>query len=96
VLVTPVETPGGFQLRIATGDSPVTVRIESSGGVLLAIAQGAEPPAGSLEAPLPANTTALVEGTAGAPVSSVRIRVSMPGGRVLSGEVRAHRGASPR
>jgi hypothetical protein len=96
VHVTSTRTPGGFQLRIATGDAPVTVRIESAGGVLLALARSPEPRSTSLETPLPANTLTLVEGTAGPADSSVRVRVTLPGGRVVSGEVRVHGGASPR
>jgi hypothetical protein len=96
VVVSWAQAPGGFQLRVVTNEAPASVRLESEGGALLALAAPPAPPAAAVEASLPANTLTLVEGTGDTSRCTVQVHVTLPGGRVVSGQLHVRGGAIPR
>lgn len=81
-------TDTGFQIRLQAGDAPVHVVLETAtAGTLLSLAPGAPTPSPRVEATLPAHALVVAEGTASSSEATVRVSVTLPDGRLATGEV---------
>lgn len=81
-------TDTGFALHLQAGDAPVHVVLETrTAGALLSLAPGAPTPSPRVEATLPAHALVIAEGTASSTEATVRVSVTLPDGRMASGEV---------
>jgi hypothetical protein len=81
-------TGTGFQVRLQAGDAPVHVVLETpTAGTLLSLAPGTPTPSPRVEATLPAHAFVVAEGTASTREATLRVSVTLPDGRLASGEV---------